>query len=55
VAAGRLAAGEPELETLREHYCRLVRLAKRAERITESHSVEEAERRHSLKAKQRGS
>jgi low affinity Fe/Cu permease len=45
---------EHELETLREHYRRLVRLAKRAARVTESHSVEEAERRHSLKLKQRG-
>jgi len=44
---------EDDLETLREHYRRLVRLAKRATRITESHSIEEAERRHSLKAKLR--
>jgi low affinity Fe/Cu permease len=44
---------EHELETLREHYRSLVRLAKRAERLTESHSVEEAARRHSRKAAQR--
>jgi low affinity Fe/Cu permease len=45
---------EEDLETLREHYRRLVRLAKRATKLTESHSVEEAERRHSLKIRQPG-
>ncbi len=41
---------ETELHTLREHYRQLVRLAKKTERLTESHSVEEAERRHKRKA-----
>jgi low affinity Fe/Cu permease len=44
---------EEELETLREHYRQLVRLAKRSQRLTESHSVEEAEHRHTSKASPR--
>jgi low affinity Fe/Cu permease len=41
---------ERELRTLHEHYQTLVVMAKRAARLTESHSVEEAERRHQHKA-----
>jgi low affinity Fe/Cu permease len=41
---------ENELRTLREHYRMLVSMAKRSQRLTESHSVEEAERRHQRKA-----
>jgi low affinity Fe/Cu permease len=41
---------EPELHTLHEHYRKLVVMAKQAQRLTESHSVEEAERRHRRKA-----
>jgi len=44
---------EEELETLHEHYRKLVRLATRAERLTESHSIEEAERRHTRKMSHR--
>jgi len=46
---------EAELRTLREHYRTLVAMAKRAARLTESHSVEEAERRHRHKTAYRGS
>lgn len=37
---------ETELETLHKYYRELARLAARARRITESHSIEEAETRH---------
>ena len=40
---------EDELETLHEHYRKLVRMARRDAHVTESHSVEEAERRHETK------
>ena len=40
---------EGELTTLREHYRHLVVMAKRTGRLTESHSVDEAERRHHRK------
>ena len=40
---------EPELETLRRHYARLVEMAKHDRKLTESHSVEEAEARYRWK------
>ena len=40
---------ETELATLHQHYRTLSRLAKRDHRLTESHSVEEAETRHRSK------
>ncbi len=40
---------EKELETLHRHYQTLVRMAKRDEKLTSSHSVEEAEVRHARK------
>jgi low affinity Fe/Cu permease len=45
--------GEEELEALHEHFRCLVAMAKRAGRLTESHSVEEAERRHQEKSRSR--
>ena len=44
---------EDELKTLREHYARLVVIAKRERSISESHSVAEAETRHARKVKPR--
>ncbi|HEX3071802.1 MAG TPA: low affinity iron permease family protein [Thermoanaerobaculia bacterium] len=44
---------EEELKVLRIHYQRLAEMAKRAEKITESHSVEEAEARHNFKEDRR--
>ena len=41
---------EAELTTLRAHYQRLVGLAKESGRLTDSHSVEEADGRHARKA-----
>jgi low affinity Fe/Cu permease len=43
---------EDELRVLHKHYRALAKLAKREGRLTESHSIEEAETRHS--AKKRG-
>jgi low affinity Fe/Cu permease len=40
---------EEELETLHKHYQQLVDLARQEKRLTNSHSVEEAQRRHRLK------
>ena len=40
---------EDELKTLHEYYAQLVQMAKKDLRLTESHSVEEAESRHSTK------
>ena len=40
---------EDELRTLHEYYAQLVQMAKKDLRLTESHSVEEAEGRHSTK------
>jgi low affinity Fe/Cu permease len=42
---------EDELKALREHYMQLVLMAKKDLRLTESHSVEEAQQRHSRKSK----
>jgi low affinity Fe/Cu permease len=44
---------ESELNVLHIHYQRLAEMAKRAENITESHSVEEAEARHNFKEDRR--
>ena len=44
---------EEELKVLRIHYQRLAEMAKRDEKITESHSVEEAEARHNFKEDRR--
>ena len=45
---------EKELDTLHAHYKKLVHMAKRDDRVTQSHSIEEAEVRHErkLQAKQ---
>jgi low affinity Fe/Cu permease len=40
---------EEELQTLHEHYQRLVEMAKHDVKLTQSHSIEEAEARHELK------
>src|SRR5688500_3398072 len=44
---------EEELVTLHRHYRRLVEMAKKDRRLTESHSVEEAETRHESKTTKR--
>jgi len=40
---------EAELETLHKHYRRLVQMAKKDFKLTQSHSIEEAEARHQIK------
>ena len=40
---------EEELKALKDHYCTLVKLAARDEKVTDSHSVEEAKERHGEK------
>ena len=40
---------EAELETLHTHYQKLVQMAKKDIKLTQSHSVEEAEIRHNIK------
>jgi low affinity Fe/Cu permease len=42
---------EQELRTLRQHYSRLVAMARKESALTTSHSVEEAEARHAQKRK----
>jgi low affinity Fe/Cu permease len=44
---------EAELKVLHEHYKRLAELAKTDRRLTESHSIEEAEARHAFKTDRR--
>jgi len=44
---------ENDLKVLRIHYQRLAEMAKRDQKITESHSVEEAEARHNFKEDRR--
>ena len=44
---------EQELETLHRHYQRLVEMARKDQKVTESHSVEEAEARHERKSTRR--
>ncbi|MEP6569830.1 MAG: low affinity iron permease family protein [Acidobacteriota bacterium] len=43
---------EAEIKTLHSHYQKLVAMAKQDVKLTQSHSVEEAEARHNLKHKQ---
>jgi len=40
---------EEEIETLHQHYQKLVQMAKKDIKLTQSHSVEEAEARHNIK------
>ena len=40
---------EDEIETLHKHYRRLVAMAKQDLKLTQSHSIEEAEARHNVK------
>ena len=40
---------EEEIKALHQHYCKLVELAKADEKVTRSHSVEEADERHEWK------
>ena len=40
---------EEEIETLHKHYRRLVAMAKKDLKLTQSHSIEEAEARHNIK------
>src|SRR2546425_7001728 len=40
---------EEEIETLHKHYQKLVQMAKKDMKLTQSHSVEEAEARHNIK------
>jgi low affinity Fe/Cu permease len=44
---------EVELRTLHQHYAKLAAMAKEARRLTESHSIEEAEARHLRKHQRR--
>jgi low affinity Fe/Cu permease len=44
------ALSEKDLETLHRYYAELTNLARSAADVTESHSVEEARQRHSLKS-----
>jgi low affinity Fe/Cu permease len=44
------ALSEEDLETLHRHYRTLVAMAKRDSNLTRSHSIEEAEHRHAMKA-----
>ena len=56
-ASNRLIAveslSEPDLKVLRIHYERLAQMARQDARLTESHSVEEAEARHAFKQDRR--
>ena len=40
---------EEEIETVHQHYQKLVKMAKKDMKLTQSHSVEEAEARHNIK------
>jgi hypothetical protein len=44
---------EPEIEALRQHYKRLIELAKQDDVLTMTHSIEEATTRHGTKYKRR--
>jgi low affinity Fe/Cu permease len=44
---------EQDLDTLRQHYSKLAQMAKLDVTLTRSHSVEEAEKRHQLKARRK--
>ncbi len=56
-ASNRLIASEDlteeELKALEVHFERLAEMAKKERRLTESHSIEEAEARHEFKRKRR--
>ncbi len=56
-ASNRLIAAEDlteeELKALEEHFQKLADMAKKERRITESHSIEEAEARHAFKKRRR--
>ena len=45
---------EDEIETLHKHYASLAKMAKKDLKLTQSHSIEEAEARHNLKRKRAG-
>jgi low affinity Fe/Cu permease len=42
---------EEEIETLHKHYAQLAKMAKQDLKLTQSHSIEEAEARHNIKHK----
>jgi low affinity Fe/Cu permease len=44
---------EQDLDTLRQHYSKLAQMAKLDVTLTRSHTVEEAEQRHQLKARRK--
>jgi low affinity Fe/Cu permease len=44
---------EPEIETLRKHYRKLIELAKKDADLTKTHSIEEAATRHGAKYKRK--
>ncbi len=44
---------ESEINTLHEHYMRLIELAKKDENLTKTHSIEEAATRHGTKYKKK--
>jgi low affinity Fe/Cu permease len=46
---------EEDLRTLEKHYARLAEMAMKERRLTESHSIEEAEARHEFKQRRRRS
>jgi low affinity Fe/Cu permease len=58
-ASNRLIAaedlGEDELKALEKHFEKLAEMAKSERRLTESHSIEEAEARHAFKQRRRKS
>ncbi|MBX9581639.1 MAG: low affinity iron permease family protein [Gemmataceae bacterium] len=45
---------EGEVKVLHQHYCKLVELAKQDDKLTESHSVEDAHEDHAAKMAARG-
>jgi low affinity Fe/Cu permease len=45
--------GEEEVGVLHQHYCKLAELVKQDHKVTQSHSIEEAERRHERHPKKR--
>ena len=45
---------EEDLKVLHEHYQKLTEMAEKDQKLTQSHSIEEAEARHEFKRKQRG-
>jgi low affinity Fe/Cu permease len=45
---------EDEIETLHKHYRKLAEMAKKDLKLTQSHSIEEAEARHNIKHRKHG-